>query len=361
MSERNNVSLPGRYGADTLVGDSDVMRDVRARIRAIASGRAPVLITGETGTGKEVAARALHAESERRAGPVLAINCGISKGELVASELFGHEAGAFTGANSSRRGAFRAADGGTLLLDEIGDLAQDSQAALLRVLEEGMVQPLGCDTPVPVDVRVLAATNRELAPGADSRTEFRSDLYYRLCGDSLVMPPLRTHLVDLAVLANHLLAQCTPPKPSPPPFCAQGALDALAAHAWPGNVRELWSVLRACWRDSGWAARLNAADIARVLPPASRVRVVIDRSAMSARTPHRPAPPANGAAPGLVPAGFNPRSRASPEKLLVFQRVLAHYHGDVGAAAAHLTMTREAFVRSLASLKSLYGDSATRA
>jgi DNA-binding NtrC family response regulator len=196
-----------------------------------------VLICGETGTGKELVARALHQQSGRRGGFV-PVNCGSIPRELVESELFGHERGAFTGAAARRHGLFQEADGGTLFLDEIGELPAALQPRLLRVLETGVVRPVGADREVRVDVRVLAATHVDLREAVNVG-RFRRDLYYRLAAAVVATPPLRARREDIGPLARRILDE-------EPGACrlSEGALRALEAHSWPGNVRELRNVLR---------------------------------------------------------------------------------------------------------------------
>lgn len=244
--------------ARTLVGGSDAMQELRRTIRRFAPLPAPVLVTGETGTGKELVARAVHDASPRSRGPFVAVNAAAIPATLAASELFGHERGAFTGADRRHVGAFEQADKGTLLLDEIGELPLDLQAWLLRVLETGEVRSLGARTTREVDVRVVTATHVDLEE-AVRHGRFRADLYFRLAVLMIEAPPLRDRLEDLRALALHLLATlATAVKYELSPT----ALQALALHHWPGNVRELRTVLlRAIASADGTV--LDAADIVR--------------------------------------------------------------------------------------------------
>ncbi|MDA8455788.1 sigma-54 dependent transcriptional regulator [Acidovorax sp. GBBC 3334] len=226
-----------------LIGISEAMREVHKRIGLAAASEAPVLIKGETGTGKELVARALHRHSERAAGPFVAINCAAIPKELLESELFGHVKGAFTGAGTDRPGCFRAADGGVLLLDEIGDMAPDVQAKLLRALQEGEVTPLGSHRPVRVNVRTVAATHRDLA-AAVREGRFREDLRYRLDVLHISLPPLRERLADIVPLAEHFLRRAAAPQPAK--RLSAGAARELVAHPWPGNVRELRNAMERC-------------------------------------------------------------------------------------------------------------------
>ena len=227
------VDIPGIVGAI-----SPVMRATMASLRKYAPVELPVLITGETGSGKEVAARALHGLSARCERPFVAINCGALPLNLVQSELFGHERGAFTGANARRVGHFEAAAGGTVFLDEIGDLPLDAQTSLLRLLQEGTLLRVGSSQPIKLDVRVLAATHVDLEL-AVAQGRFREDLYYRLNVLRLHMPALREREGDIALLAQHFLDAFRLRHPSRARAFSGGARQAMRGFAWPGNVREL--------------------------------------------------------------------------------------------------------------------------
>ncbi|TAK25726.1 MAG: sigma-54-dependent Fis family transcriptional regulator [Myxococcaceae bacterium] len=224
-----------------LVGASRPMQRVRADVLRYARSSAPVLITGETGTGKELVARALHLASPRARGPLVSVNVATLRTELVTSELFGHERGAFTGAFTRRRGLFEQAHGGTLFLDELGELDARTQADLLRVLETGEVRPLGCERPRTVDVRVIAATHRDLATMVRAGC-FRADLYYRLNVLTVTLPALRERRADVPVLVEHLLARLRPEVGDR--RLATDALALLGRHPFPGNIRQLLNVLR---------------------------------------------------------------------------------------------------------------------
>lgn len=225
-----------------LVGDSPVMQRVRALIERLGPGGGAVLVTGESGTGKELVARALHAAGPRRDGPLVSINCGAISSTLLDSELFGHVRGAFTDAVTDRLGVFREAHGGTLLLDEVGELPLRVQVSLLRVLQERKVRPLGANREIDVDVRVVAATNADLH-AAVARGAFREDLLFRLDVLRVPLPPLRERGDDVAVLLRHFLAQTCARYGRPLPTLAPQALAALTRHHWPGNVRELQNVV----------------------------------------------------------------------------------------------------------------------
>jgi DNA-binding NtrC family response regulator len=232
-----------RARAPTLVGESEPMRLLATRLARVAATDVPVLILGETGTGKELVARAIHEASARARGPFIAESCGVFAEGVLASELFGHEAGAFTGASARRRGLFEQAHGGTLLLDEVGELAPRVQTALLRVLQEGALRRVGGEARVDVDVRILAATHRDLAAMVADGT-FREDLYYRLRGATIQVPPLRARPADLDALIAAFLDESRPKKGARRIEVTRRARQALAAYPWPGNVRELRAEVR---------------------------------------------------------------------------------------------------------------------
>ncbi|ABM30784.1 sigma-54 dependent transcriptional regulator [Paracidovorax citrulli] len=269
-----------RAGADEadgeLIGVSEAMREVHKRIGLAAASEAPVLVQGETGTGKELVARALHRHSARSAGPFVALNCAAIPKELLESELFGHVKGAFTGAATDRPGCFRAADGGVLLLDEIGDMAPDVQAKLLRALQEGEVTPLGSHRPVKVDVRVVAATHRDLT-AAVREGRFREDLRYRLDVLQIALPPLRERLADIVPLAEHFLRRAAAPQPAK--RLAPDAARALLAHGWPGNVRELRNAMERVQALQRGPV-VGAADLDLGPPPASAAASGTDDGAL---------------------------------------------------------------------------------
>jgi DNA-binding NtrC family response regulator len=233
------LSSPLDVSDEALVGSSEAMRGVQKTIGLAADTDTTVLILGETGTGKELVARALHEHSRRKTKPFVAVNCAAIPAELLESELFGHAKGAFTGATFERQGAFREADGGTILLDEIGDMSSAMQAKILRALQERVVSPLG-GKPVHVDVRVIAATHRDL-PALVSANRFREDLFYRLNVVTIRLPPLRERPGDTMQLAEHFL-QLAAGRGAPKRLSA-AAVARLTDHTWPGNVRELKNVI----------------------------------------------------------------------------------------------------------------------
>ncbi len=227
-----------------ILGSGSAIEEVRRMIERVAPTEAQVLITGDNGTGKELVARQVHAQSKRAQRPFVALNCAAIPADLLESELFGHEKGAFTGASQAREGHFEAADGGTLFLDEIGDMALEAQAKLLRALQEQVVVRLGGSKTIPVDARVVAATNQDL-PALVEEGRFREDLYYRLHVVRIHVPPLRERREDIDELAGHFLAEaCRRNGLKKRKLSAQG-LTYLRGLAWPGNVRELKNLLEA--------------------------------------------------------------------------------------------------------------------
>ncbi|WP_151669787.1 sigma-54-dependent transcriptional regulator [Nitrincola schmidtii] len=225
-----------------IIGSSRVMRHLYDQIRVVARAQGPVLINGESGTGKELVARALHAESERQEGPFLAVNCAGIPSELLESEFFGHAAGAFTGAQKARKGLLQEAQGGSLLLDEIGEMPLALQAKLLRALQDGSVRPVGQDTEVQVDVRIIAATHRDLKQKV-AEGSFREDFYYRLETFAIQIPPLRDREGDLELLAQQFVRQHAIAQSREIHGFNAVALAFIRAYSFPGNVRELQNVV----------------------------------------------------------------------------------------------------------------------
>ncbi|HXF93727.1 MAG TPA: sigma 54-interacting transcriptional regulator [Nitrospiraceae bacterium] len=234
------IKLTHNFGA--MVGKSPAFRKVLSQAEAVGPTATTVLITGETGTGKELLARAIHELSPRRHNPFIRVNCAAIPIGLVESELFGHERGAFTGADQRHTGRFELANGGTLFLDEIGEMPLEAQAKLLRVLEDGLVDRVGGTRPVPVDVRIVAATNADLV-AAVREGRFRSDLYYRLHVFPIAIPPLRERSEDIPLLARHFLEFYRLKLNRPPLDLSQGSMERLMRYPWPGNVRELQNVI----------------------------------------------------------------------------------------------------------------------
>jgi two-component system NtrC family response regulator len=249
LNESGDLAASG----DELLGFSPGMREVQKKIGVAASGNVKVLILGETGTGKELVARAIHGHSDRSKRPFIAVNCAAIPRELLESELFGHVKGAFTGAFQARAGKFRDADGGTLFLDEIGDMHLEMQAKILRVLQDKVVTPVGGQSSQMVDVRIIAATHQDLAKRVADGA-FRQDLFFRINVLSIQVPTLRERGSDILLLAEHFLRASSPI----PKSLSAAAAKLLLEYDWPGNVRELENVMRA----SSLAARGNVIDAA---------------------------------------------------------------------------------------------------
>ena len=230
--------LDKSFGFEGIVGHSRGMEEVLDRLRVVAPTRSTVLIVGESGTGKELVANALHQGSDRQDGPFIAVNCGAIPGEILESELFGHEKGAFTGAHQRRIGLIESASAGTLFLDEISELSADLQVKLLRVLEERVVTRVGGTTQFPIDFRLVAATNRDLEKWVQAGS-FRQDLYYRLKVVTLSIPPLRNRIDDIPLFVQHFLNHFNEEIGRQVKGVHPAVLTALKRHGWPGNVREL--------------------------------------------------------------------------------------------------------------------------
>ncbi len=260
-SENQRLRAPW---ATALVGDSPAMRRLLGEIALAGPSPARVLLSGENGTGKELVARALHQASARRAMPFVAVNCSAIPEELFESELFGHEKGSFTGATQSRRGRFEEAHGGTLLLDEVADLSARAQTKLLRVLQESELTRVGGSRSIRVDVRVVAATNRDIQASVAANA-FREDLYFRLAVIPIHVPALRERTSDIAPLVEHFLAAHAGETGRRAPTFSSGALESLGRHTFPGNVRELRNLVeRLVIMNPG--ARIGAEQVAAVLP-----------------------------------------------------------------------------------------------
>lgn len=245
LALRNRVTalqgqLDQQQAFGALVGISRPMRELFSQITRAAKAPLPVLIRGETGTGKELIARELHRMSDRASGPFIAVNTAAIAESLTESELFGHVKGAFTGADTDRLGCFRQADGGTLFLDEIGDMPTTAQTKILRAIQERVIQPVGSNKSISIDVRIISATHQDLE-AAIPEGRFRQDLYFRIRGIELRVPPLRTRREDVLLLANYFLERTF--SSDLIPTISSGVIDALLAHSWPGNVRELEQVI----------------------------------------------------------------------------------------------------------------------
>jgi DNA-binding NtrC family response regulator len=256
-----------------MVGRSQAMQAVFDVLGKACTSDATIMLEGETGTGKEVSAEAIHRGSRRRDKPFLVVDCGAMPPQLLESELFGHERGAFTGAVSSRQGVFEAAAGGTVFLDEIGELSIDLQPKLLRVLERREVRRVGTNIHIPVNVRLIAATNRSLREQVSAH-KFRSDLYYRLAVVEVRLPPLRERLPDLPALVDHIVRNLgTVDEEALATVRLPAFLGALAEHNWPGNIRELRNYLERCVALHDFAAPRSAGMSAPLPGPESAVNI----------------------------------------------------------------------------------------
>ncbi len=264
-----NKELRGRLAdsAVRMVGSSAVFEELRALVGKVAPTTARVLIEGENGSGKELVARLIHDMSPRSTQPFVDVNCAAIPHELLESELFGHEKGSFTGATEQRKGKFEQADGGTLFLDEVGDMSLDAQAKVLRVIEEQRVQRVGSSEPIPVDVRLVAATNKDLTRAAEEGT-FREDLYYRLNVVPVRVPPLRERPTDIPLLATHFLTAFAGSLGREAPKMSSAAQTWLQRQPWPGNVRQLRNLMErsAILLDEG---EIQAKDLERLSRPGS--------------------------------------------------------------------------------------------
>ncbi|MBM4143656.1 MAG: sigma-54-dependent Fis family transcriptional regulator [Lentisphaerae bacterium] len=280
-AEAEKKSLLDRLGSarpgDTIIGAESGLHEVMDRVALVSGTDAPVLIFGETGSGKEVVARAIHNRSPRAGGPFIRVNCGAIPPEMIDSELFGHEQGAFTGAVKQRKGWFERADGGTLLLDEVAELTPAAQVRLLRVLQDGRLERVGGQDPIHVSVRIIAATHRDLAAMVAAGS-FREDLWYRIAVFPLVLPPLRNRRDDIEALARHFAERAAVRFGLPVVLPSAEDVALLASYAWPGNIRELAAVI----------------DRAAILGDGARLEVRQALGAPSAAAAPRPA--ASGAA-----------------------------------------------------------------
>jgi len=318
------VSGGERFGE--LYGDSTPMREVFGLLARVAPTDLGVVLLGETGTGKELAARALHAEGERAGAPFVVLDCGAIQPNLIESELFGHERAAFTGADRPRKGAFEVADGGTIFLDEIGELPLELQPKLLRVLERREVQRLGASRPEAIDVRLVAATHRNLAQMVTAGT-FREDLYFRLAEMEIRLPPLRDRKEDIPLLARRMLAELAEAGGPTVPL-SDAALQTLKRRDWPGNVRQLRNVLRrAAVMATGETIEPEDLESLPISgPPPSAPEATVDAS---------------------LPLKEARDAWSAPLERDYLERVLRHHVGDLDAASAHAGIHRKSFERLL--------------
>ncbi len=259
-----------------MIGRGAAMRAIFDKVAKTAPTTGRVLITGENGTGKELVARAVHEHSRRADGPFVKLNCAAIPSELIESELFGHEKGAFTGATQQRRGKFELADGGTLFLDEVGDMNPSAQAKVLRVLQENELERVGGAETIKVDVRVVAATNKDL-PAEIAAARFREDLYYRLAVVPIELPPLRARREDIPSLVEHFLQQACADNGRRAKKMAPSAMTLMMQHEWPGNVRELKNVVERLTILTGDAEVISEADVGDALPRVKAVKAEFSR------------------------------------------------------------------------------------
>ncbi|MBW2459482.1 MAG: sigma 54-interacting transcriptional regulator [Deltaproteobacteria bacterium] len=325
--------LRERHSFHNMVAVSRSMRETFDTITQVASSDYPILITGESGAGKELVARAIHDESPRKGGPFVPLNCGALPDHILESELFGHVRGAFTGAVQSRRGRFELADGGTLLLDEVGELSPVFQVKLLRVLQEKSFERVGGERPITVDVRILAATHRDLREMVRQGT-FREDLFYRLSVVPITVPSLRHRREDIPVLTEHILAKIALETKAPAAALSDETVDLLTAHPWPGNVRELINALRfASVRSKGEP----------IMP--QHLPVEVQQTGWDAPPPSvRSGPPPASAPPPPAPAAGRRRDKLTTESVLA---ALAETGGNKVRAAKLLGVGRATLYRFL--------------
>lgn len=273
MTENSLLSSRLPFNSNGIVGSSRPMKTLDCQIATAARSDLTVLISGESGTGKELVARAIHNSSSRADAPFLTFNCGAITETLLESELFGYEKGAFTGASQSRVGLFEAANGGTLFLDEIGEMPGPSQVRLLRVLQESAVRPVGAHAEIPVDVRVITATNRQL-PKEIAQGRFRQDLFYRIAVLTITTPPLRERASDIPALIEYFLRDASNNmKRTAPPGIEADAINALSLYTWPGNVRQLQHILQRLVATHPNGHKISSAEVHEALQEVSLINL----------------------------------------------------------------------------------------
>jgi sigma-54 specific flagellar transcriptional regulator A len=360
-------------------GQSPAIQEVVRLLRQVARHDSTVLVLGESGTGKEVVARAIHELSGRRRGPFVAVNCGAIPAELLESELFGHEKGAFTGAYTQRKGRFELAEGGTLFLDEIGDMSLPMQVKLLRVLQERVYERVGSGQAMSCDVRIVAATHRNLED-AITRGQFRGDLFYRLNVFPIEMPPLRERCEDLVTLIDEFIAQNVASGRDAVSF-TPAALAALAAHPWPGNVRELANLVErisilhgGCRVDAGaLPPRYRPAGVAPCASEPQRPVPVPDSGLTAAETldllesaiepapadGYDAVPDCAGGLAELPEAGLDLRAHLNDIEFRLIGQALERSGGTVAHAARLLGLRRTTLVEKLRKFGFATGEAAT--
>jgi two-component system response regulator PilR (NtrC family) len=317
-----------RNSLDNIIGASPAMEKLKQTIRTVASTQSTVLVYGESGTGKELVARAVHTCSPRVAEPFVSINCGAFPETLLESELFGYVKGAFTGANQNKRGLFEVADGGTIFLDEIGEMTLTMQVKLLRVLQERTVRPVGGTDEIAIDVRVIAATNRNLEKQVAENT-FREDLYYRLSVIPVTVPPLRDRREDVALLVNHFLHKYAPAAGKSITRISAESLESLASYDWPGNVRQLENTIER-------AVALGAGDELHVDLPVERPRARAAAAGVGADS-------VSLVADGVLPEGMDMEKYVADIERSLLKSALAQSNGVQARAADVLKISYRSF------------------
>ncbi|MEY2727594.1 MAG: Nitrogen regulation protein [Planctomycetota bacterium] len=351
--ENRNIALQNRLqrveGRSYLIGDSAPMLRVRRLIDRIAPTDSAVLILGETGTGKEMVARRIHEQSERRNEPFVAVNCGAIPENLVESEFFGHRRGAFTGADANRAGLFEVANGGTLFLDELGELDKGMQVKLLRFLESGEVRRVGDNEPFHVNVRIVCATNRELQQMVQEGN-FREDLFFRINTFEIYLPPLRERLDDIPELARHLLARHLRKDSLPANMLPPETIRLLQCHPWPGNVRELANVLEhAAIISDGQSIRPD--DLPRSVHKTPNTTSEIPQTRNQAASHSSQNTSFQVAAPPAGNLSTEPRTLRQMEEEMIL-RTLDKYHGDKPLAAKELGIALKTLYNRLSQIES---------
>ncbi|MCU1270210.1 MAG: two component, sigma54 specific, transcriptional regulator, Fis family [Acidobacteriaceae bacterium] len=317
-----------RNSLDNIIGASPAMEKLKQTIRTVASTQSTVLVYGESGTGKELVARAVHTCSPRASEPFVSINCGAFPETLLESELFGYVKGAFTGANQNKRGLFEVADGGTIFLDEIGEMTLTMQVKLLRVLQERCVRPVGGTDEIAIDVRVIAATNRDLEKQVAENT-FREDLYYRLSVIPVTVPPLRDRRVDVPLLVNHFLRKYAPAAGKSIARVSAASLTSLATYEWPGNVRQLENTIER-------AVALGTEEELQVELPAERPRARAAAAGIGVDA-------VSVAPEGMLPEGMDMEKYVADIERSLLKSALAQSNGVQARAADVLKISYRSF------------------
>ncbi|HEX3739776.1 MAG TPA: sigma-54 dependent transcriptional regulator [Terriglobales bacterium] len=317
-----------RNSLDNIIGGSPAMEKLKQTIRTVASTQSTVLVYGESGTGKELVARAVHTCSPRATEPFVSINCGAFPETLLESELFGYVKGAFTGANQNKRGLFEVADAGTIFLDEIGEMTLTMQVKLLRVLQERCIRPVGGTDEIAIDVRVIAATNRDLEKQVTENT-FREDLYYRLSVIPVTVPPLRDRREDVALLVNHFLRKYGPAAGKEIARVSPASLASLASYDWPGNVRQLENTIER-------AVALGSGEELQVELPAERPRARAAAAGVGSEG-------ISVAADGILPEGMDMEKYVADIERALLKSALAQSNGVQARAADVLKISYRSF------------------